>query len=243
MNIKSNIKKIWDHRRDLRSLFCTIYFNFHYLPLKQAIHLPILLYKPKLIKLDGKVVFADGVKIRYGMVHLGYPSVSLYPNAGIIFENKGGSLIFGGKCFIGNNSAISIGRGANMIIGDSFSASTSLKIVNYYFIDIKQNVRFGWDCLVMDTDFHKLTKLKGGYSKGYGAIKLGSYSWIANGCKIMKRTDLPNYTTVAAGSIISGKIDAPEYSIIGHSRKIEVLYTGIYRNQKDDAIEYENSEL
>lgn len=36
----------------LRSIFSTIYFNLYYLPFKQAIKLPILLYKPHLINVN-----------------------------------------------------------------------------------------------------------------------------------------------------------------------------------------------
>lgn len=52
--------KIWNRRRDLRSLPYSIYFNFHYLPFRQAVKLPILLYKPKLLKLKGIVKIGGG---------------------------------------------------------------------------------------------------------------------------------------------------------------------------------------
>lgn len=41
--------------RVLRYLPWSIYFNFHYLPFGQAIHLPILLYKPRILKSKGHV--------------------------------------------------------------------------------------------------------------------------------------------------------------------------------------------
>lgn len=37
----------------LRSIIPTIYFNFHYLPFRQAIKLPIILYKPHLKLMKG----------------------------------------------------------------------------------------------------------------------------------------------------------------------------------------------
>lgn len=53
--MKSLLVKIWENRWMLRSIFSTIYFNFHYLPFRQAVHLPIILYKPHLVKLKGNV--------------------------------------------------------------------------------------------------------------------------------------------------------------------------------------------
>ena len=37
-------------------IFQTVYFNFHHLPFKQAIFLPIILYKPQLVSTKGKII-------------------------------------------------------------------------------------------------------------------------------------------------------------------------------------------
>lgn len=47
------LKKIYAKRWMLRSILPTIWFNFHYLPFRQAVRLPILLYKPKLLACKG----------------------------------------------------------------------------------------------------------------------------------------------------------------------------------------------
>ena len=52
------INKLKNYSWCLRSLLSSIYFNFHYLPLSQAMKLPILLYKPKFGSL--KVITASG---------------------------------------------------------------------------------------------------------------------------------------------------------------------------------------
>lgn len=50
------IKKIWKKRRLFKYIIHSLYFNFHYLPFKQAIKLPILLYKPDLLSTKGKII-------------------------------------------------------------------------------------------------------------------------------------------------------------------------------------------
>ena len=45
----------------LRSIIPTIYFNFHYLPFKQAIKLPIFLYKPHLKLMKGTITILGEV--------------------------------------------------------------------------------------------------------------------------------------------------------------------------------------
>lgn len=178
----------------LRSIFSSIYFNFHYFPFKQAIKMPIILYKPKLLKCKGEIKIEG--KIKTAMIQWGKDNVSLYPNSGIVYENHGGTIIFKGECFVGNNSFISIGGSGMVIFGDKFTASTTLRLTSYDRIEFEDRVRCGWDILIMDTDFHKLTKLSGGYSRGHAPIHIGSNNWFGNGCRIMKRTSTPNYCVV-----------------------------------------------
>ena len=60
MNLNKIFKKIkWD-AWVLRYIIATIYFNFHYLPFRQAIFLPVYLRKPKLLTLKGKVIIQTG---------------------------------------------------------------------------------------------------------------------------------------------------------------------------------------
>lgn len=182
----NKLKKIWNNRRIFRSILYSIYFNFHYLPFNQAVIIPILLYKPRLFKLNGNIKI-EGGKVRFGMIRLGFPTVSLYPNTGIMFENHGGTIRFNGQCRIGNNSYLSIGSKAIVEFGDRFSATTTLRLASYNKIVIGDNTSFGWDILIMDTDFHKLTKETGGFSRSFAPIYIGANNWFGNGCRIMKK--------------------------------------------------------
>ena len=234
----ANLKKsIWGNRWVLRSIFKTIWFNFHYLPIKQAVKLPILLYKPFFLKLGGEMKIECDQGVKFGMIQLGRHGVSIYPNSGITFENRG-TIVFKGNCSIGGNSAISTGDKAIVTFGNRFGATSTFKLVSYHEIQFKDNVLFGWDCLVLDTDFHRLKNLDGGRSKGYGQIVIGSDNWFGCKCCIFKNTKTPNYCTISTGSILNKTYDFPEYSIIGTSNNIEVKVTGIYRDINDDTIIY-----
>ena len=89
-----NKKKIRRYLQELRYIVPTLYFNFHYLPFRQAIRLPIVLYKPHLLKCKGTIRLEpeDG-RIRHGMIRLGFHQVSLYPNNGFTWENLGGVIL------------------------------------------------------------------------------------------------------------------------------------------------------
>ena len=146
----ATLRNLWNNRHALRSIIHSIFFCFHYLPFKQAVRLPILLYKPKLLKIKGKVVIQG--EVRFGIIRLGFPTVSLFPNSGIVFENRG-SIIFNGSCYIGNNSAISVGEKGQLEFGNRFCASTSLKLTCYDKIVFGNRVLLGWNVLVLDTGF------------------------------------------------------------------------------------------
>jgi len=122
--------------------------------------------------------------------------------------------------------------------GNRFSATTTFRLTSYDEIIIADCVTFGWDALVMDTDFHKLTKLSGGYNKGHASIHIGSNNWFGNGCRIMKRTRTPDYCVIQSGTIISVPVVAPMYSVIGNDSDIVVKATGLWRNIDDDKIVY-----
>ena len=170
------------------------------------------------------------------MIRLGFTTVSIYPQKGVIFENHGGTIIFRGKCHMGNGTAISIGSNGYLDVGDGFSANTMAKIICYHRIELAENVCFGWDCMIMDTDFHYLTKESGGYSKGYAPIRIGRDAWFGNGCRIMKRTILPERCVVQSGTTLSEPIDVPPCSIIGHDHRIVVKASGAWRDPQNNLI-------
>ena len=85
MNLKTFISFCIKHPLSLPK---TIWFNFHYLPFKQAIHIPVFCYKIKLRKAKGEVVI-DTEHIRTGMIHLGNDIVGIYPSNGVTWENAG----------------------------------------------------------------------------------------------------------------------------------------------------------
>ncbi len=230
------LRKIWNYRWVLRSLPQTIYFNFHYLPFKQAVKLPILLYKPHLLKLKGRIVLNG--HITTGMVKLGHYGVSLYPNSGIMIENHGGTVVFSGKCNIGNNSYISVGEKGKVVFGNNFTSTASFRLASYYNIEFKDNVLCGWNCMFIDTDFHKLTMTdSNNYPKAFDKIAIGNDCWFALNNTIMKGTKIGDYTVVAGNSLLNKDYSKYDHCLLAGSPAI-VKKTGIYRDRFNDKINY-----
>ena len=235
------LKIIYNHRWVLRAIIPSLWFCIRHLPFKQAIKVPILLYKPHLGNNSGRFVINGPV--HFGMIRLGYKQVSIYPNTGIMLDNNG-VIIFNGECSIGNNSYISVGNKGVITFGDNCRATTSLKIVCYHKIDIEDNVLIGWQNCLYDTDFHKLTHVKSGgvlaksTKPGYGSIKIGHDTWIGNGCKIYKGVTVPPYSVVGADTILTKTVTDETHTLICNERKSVVKVHGVFRNASDDSIEY-----
>ena len=113
-----------------------------------------------------------------------------------------------------------------------------MKIACYNSIKFGENVEVGWDCLFMDTDFHRLTRDDGTKTKGYGSINIGDNVWFGCGCRIFKQSVIPSKCVVSAQTIISETLNGPERSILWNPHSIQVKANGYYRDYKDDKIDY-----
>lgn len=233
----SIIKKIWRNRSIFRSLFYSIYFNFHYLPYKQAIKLPILLYKPHLKSLKGNVVI-DCVHIKTGMIRLGFRLCGVYPNSGITWENFGGNVVFQGKCKVGNDTFLSFGKKTNVIFGDDFRNVAGLKLVSSKGIKFGKKTSLGWGVLVMDTNFHPLYDMKRNvYKKASGPIEIGDYNWFGTQCKIMHSVRTPERCIFGMNTIVTRSCEMKSYCVMGGS-PVKVLTENVMRDYDNDQEEY-----
>lgn len=227
--------KIWKNRWILRALIPSIYFNFKHLPFRQAVHLPILIYKPHFCSDSGKIIIEG--KPSFAMIRLGVNIVMLYPNNGIVFENRG-TIVFKGKAKIGNNSAISVGPEGHIIFGNEFNATTHLQLISYHKVTFEDNVLIGWNTLITDSDFHSLTDINTGKkNKAYGPIYVGRNVWIANGCKLYKNAMIPDNCVLGADSILHSPIVCSPYSTIITKFEKIINSNGFYLNPKDCAVE------
>lgn len=224
--------------RLFRAIISSLYINFHYLPFSQAIKLPILLYKPTYSKLKGKIVIHG--RISFGMIRMGFPTVSIYPNSGINLEIKGGTLVFMGVCHIGNGSAISVSENGILEIGDFFSATTTFKCACHYHIKIEDYVLCGWETMIVDTDFHKLCVSTGIKHCPYEFVKIGHNSWLGMKTVILKGTQIPPYTVVGAHSVCNKVYSIPEKTLIVGQPAV-LKKTGIYLDRSNMNIEYDFS--
>lgn len=231
--MRKYFRKIWKNRNTIKYLFHSIYFNFKYLPFKQAVKIPIVLYKPHLISLKGKVVI-DSVKIHTAMIRLGFRTCSVYPNSGISWENLGGNIIFQGPCIIGNDSYLSFGPKTNVIFGADFRNTAGLKLVSYRGIKFGICTSIGWGGIIMDTNFHTLYDLhRKVYKKASGEIEIGDYNWFGAQCKIMHSVKTPERCIFGMNTTVTRNCIMKSYCVMGGD-PVRILSEGVMRDYNND---------
>lgn len=217
----------------LRAIIKTLFFNFYYLPVRQAIKLPIWIFDTKLIKLSGKVII-DADKIYTKMINIGYWSIYSQPDTGSVWENRGGCVIFKGKCNIGASSAISVAPHAELIIGKDFCNWHGLKIIASRKVEIKEYARIGWNTLILDTNMHPLKDLNTGKKGKVGApIEIGKYNWISSNCVILPGVVTSERVIVAMGTTLIRNFNYEPYCMYG-GNPIHLLRSNVYRDFEDD---------
>lgn len=219
----------------LRMLVPSLWFNFKYLPFRQAVRLPILLYKPTFLKLKGSVII-DSNSIQFGMIKLGIFTSAVYPNSGITIKIEG-SLIFKGTCHIGNDTYLISGKHGKIVIGDDLRITGGVKMVSECGMTFGKHARLGWGCVIIDTNFHPLYNMVSKkFKKAFGPINIGDNNWFGMNCLIMPGVCTPEYCIFGARTIITRGGHYEPYCVHGGS-PVKVLSRNVMRIIGHDTVQ------
>lgn len=208
-----------------------IYINFHYLPFKQAIKLPIWVKFRNSVKRKyhtGSIKIVTDV-ISFGMIELGVMQYD-EEREGMFFSNKG-EIEFLGKAHFSNGNVLKVYDMGKLILGDNVGISTS-KIMCTKKITIGKETFLGVGTTVMDSDFHPIIDIEGQcYVNTSIPIKIGDYNWLGGHSLVLKGTKTPNHCIVSTRSVLNKIYRIPECSIIGNAQGKEHIVTGYIRDR------------
>ena len=197
----------------------TLLFNLRHLPLRQAVKLPICIRYGSIVHIAKGRICIEG-DLRTAMIRIGFhkvPVCNYKDRTQIIID--GGKLVFQGTAHIGHGTKIHVAEGAELVLGDNFAVSASSQINCYHKITMGRDIQFSWDCLVMDSDTHKI------YGKNTGMINpdqeviIGDKVWIGCRTTILKGSIIPDGCVIGAGSLVTGTTFTPDTIIIGAPAK------------------------
>lgn len=200
------------------SIIKTLYFNFYYFNFATAIKFPVFVSKNMILKkVSGKVLLLD--TFHTGNIRLGFESVGIFDNK----RSKGiwelnGEIIFKGIAFLGQGVKVSVGQNAIIEFGDNISVTAETQIVSQKKIVFGRDCLISWDCLIMDTDFHKIFKDEELLNPPKEVI-IGNKVWI--GCRntILKGTVISDGSIIGACSIVSSRLEESNVIYSGNPAK------------------------
>lgn len=191
-------------------LFKSLWFNFRYLPFKDAINLPFVL--SRYVKIEycykGFCEFVDGggksgIRIGLGDRNVNYDKPSIL--------NIRGKLIIKGRGFhlFSQGLELVIKQGAVMEVGDEFGVSDSARITVAKSLIIGDYNMWSYDNVIMDTDSHSIEDMDGNLLNPNQGVKFGNHVWL--GCRniVLKGTEIADGVVIASGSVINKSITEP----------------------------------
>lgn len=204
MSLKTLYKKTVEYKRLHFNLVKTIWFNFKAFNFSVARRLPVYIYgKIRVEQIHrGSIVLMD---VRRGGVRIGgglYNELIGYSRSGETFISIKGQLFLGTNIYILQGAVFSICENASALIDNNVIINKGTVIHCKRRIDIGANTRIGWNCQILDTDFHYMIK-DGVVAYRNKEIVIGHNVWLANGVSVTKGTILPAYSIVAQKSLVN----------------------------------------
>ncbi len=102
--------------------------------------------------------------------------------------------------------------GQRLLILDSWSLeiiALSQAIQRFYVMNIYigSNSFISWECMISDTDFHKIKSISDGTCLNDNKpVHIGEHVWIGARCTVLKGSRIPDDSVLAAGSIVTKKL-------------------------------------
>lgn len=199
------------------NLWMTLRINFKFLPLSQAIRLPIFIYGPFILR--GRMGHVEiKAPISPGIIKVGRKDRYLTTTKPLTVWNLNGVIEFNGKITFFQSSYILVAQNARLKFGKGNqgkeyepACGSNLHIICFGNIVI-EDAHLAWDCQLIDSSFHYLKNITSS-EEIHSLVKpihIGNHVWIGNRTTIMGGAKIPNETIVASHSMVNR-----DYSGIG----------------------------
>lgn len=181
--------------------FSTFYINFKLLPFQKAKHLPLIVFRGYKVRIyGGKIKF--NVPIKFGMIGFGqaYEIFIAKTNNGEAVIN--GTIVFNGSVQFGIDTKLFVGQDATLTFGHLNSFARQTQIICFNNIFFGDYVRFGGECVIVDTNFHNLKNIETQeILPQNGSISVGNYNYIGIRTIMRMGTITPNNCIIASNSL------------------------------------------
>lgn len=199
----------------LRSLPKTVRFNLKYVPLPQALLLPVLVcHRVYFESLRGTVRVPP--RCRLGMISIGFGEVGVFDRGRVrSVWHVEWEVIFRGRTGLGHGTRVSVDSGGVLTFGERFLVAAESAIVCRKAITFGNDVLVSWDVQIMDTDWHRIIDERGTVLNPDSEVVVGDHVWIGSRVLLMKGVTIARDSVVAAGSVVTRGSYPPNVILAG----------------------------
>lgn len=197
----------------------SIYFNFRYLPFKQAVYLPIWIttnFKIGQLK-RGQIILDQAYR---KSVFFGDCGSSGFPeHSGGLWMKDGAKLILHGFTVLAQGTSIRCDQGATIELGKQFYSNKNCFIRSSGIVKFGNNCSLGWN-VQLNTDDGHIIWHDGLKRERKGDINIGNHVWLTSNSVICKGVSIADGCIVAQGAVVTKKIEKKDSLIGGIPAKI-----------------------
>lgn len=223
-------------RNLIKKIICllqSIPFNLKYLPLAQAIKIPIVVGgRLECIGLRKGTLLIESPVIKLGMIKIGVGQGPFHLGEGKTFikTEKNARIIFHGSCDILRGAKISATNQGVIEFGHLTLVSANCIVSSNSLIKIDDFSRLGWNVTLMDWDGHDILDIESRkVTNTPRPILIGRCCWLGAHCNIMKGVSLNHHIIIPSRSVITKSCETP-FAIFG-SAPNRILKTDVVRGE------------
>lgn len=220
------------------SLLKSVYLNFHYLPFKQAIRMPILVSKRVHLRSKSGTIKIEG-NVRPGMITFGLLLIFKDNERDYSYFSNKGSVIFKGHAIFHTGVNINVDKEGTLIIGENFKLGANSLIYTRSKVSFGNCVNISWNFQLTDTDFHFVKNID--TNEAYPntkPIRIENNVWIGNHVNINKGVFIPNGCIISSNSFVNKKFDEENCIIAGSPAKVRKnRHTRVFDSKEEKLLE------
>lgn len=197
----------------LYELIKSIYVNFRYLPMRQAIYLPIWItgnFRIHMLK-RGQIIL--DVPNRKSVILGDGGSPALQEFRGGLFLDRGARLIFHGFTVISQGTVFRLDEDAIIELGDNFYCNKNCFFRSSDIIKFGNHCAVGWNVQINTDDGHDVYH-DDNMGVKRGKVYIGDNVWLTSNTIVCKNTSMANGCILAQGSVLTKRV-IEENTLIG----------------------------
>lgn len=212
-------------------ILSTIWFNFRYLPFKQAYRLPIFIFGKvywRGIK-KGNIVFR--CELKPGIVRIGYVNVPWHSTTNKTSYHILGRHIIHGPVSFGEGCQIIVKREGLLETGNCTWFHRNVRIICYKHITIDDGSCVTWEDQLIDTNFHYMVKDGIIHNNLSDDVYIGKNVWIGNRVSVMRGAYIPSKSIIASNSLVNKDFSSSSEEVLIAGSPAQIVRCNIKRAQ------------